>query len=698
MPIKYLPYFPNTIKGQAVLDNFTRTRRVLTYEGDDAVERRIGRGLPLYEADVLEVVDSGELITDSEEPEAGSSDNSPLSAIHSPLNNILVRGDCLSACAYLKDKGIAVDLVYIDPPFASGADYAKKVYLRRNPRQAEAIAAAETELELDELRAFEEKMYGDIWNKEDYLNWMFENLTAIKAVMSDTASIYVHLNYAIGHYVKILMDEVFGEENFENEIIWCYSERGISKTNWNRKHDAIYFYTRTNDAHVFNFDSVRDEYSEESKKKFKYWDEETQDHYQIRGKNIQGSPVQSADGLLPKDEVTYAGLTYRQYMGSGMLPKDWWEIPLVNKAANERTDYATQKPEALLERIIKASSNENMIVADFFGGSGVTASVAHKLKRRFIHVDVGVNSVQTARDRLKNAGASFQVLDIKDGVSLFRNPVQTMDKLKSLITGLKNEDALDKLWEGAIHDSKLGLTPVYLPNLLDHSTKVLDVPLMNRILVEAMPDLPDAVKQAIVYYVDIDDEAALRKFIEEQNATGIEVVLRDLKTLLAEVVLNDAVEYEMRANGQGFELEITRFASDRLQMKIDDYNHKRKANKTKGGKQKKLDEITVEASEDDNGETLTPPAKFKPLEISDDGLELIELVSLDCTNAEGAWTSDREIKINKRGFVSLDGNRTKEFWNARIVCETKPLRLKIRNIGGDESIFRLNDADDTGAK
>ena len=134
---------------------------------------------------------------------------------------------------------------------------------------------------------------------------------------------------------------------------------------------------------------------------------------------------------------------------------------------------------------------------------------------------MGINSLQTTRDKLKEEGASFAKLDVKDGVSLFRNPVQTMDKLKELIPGLKNEDGLDRFWEGAIHDSRLGLIPVYAPNLLDHSTKVLDVPMMNRIINEAIPNLADEVKRVIVYYIDIDDEKALDKFIKEQNATDI---------------------------------------------------------------------------------------------------------------------------------------------------------------------------------
>ena len=203
MPIKYIPYTPNTVEGQALLDNFSRTRRVLRYRDNDEVYERVLRGMPLYELERVEKV--------------GASTGSTTEA---STDNLIIRGECVSACAYLKEQNIKVDLVYIDPPFASGADYAKKVYIRRDPKLAEKIKTAEQEMEIEELRAFEEKMYGDIWKKEDYLNWMYENLQAIKSIMSETASIYVHLDYHISHYVKILMDEVFGESNFLNEVIW----------------------------------------------------------------------------------------------------------------------------------------------------------------------------------------------------------------------------------------------------------------------------------------------------------------------------------------------------------------------------------------------------------------------------------------------------------------------------------------------
>lgn len=217
MAIKYVPYFPTTVSGQAVLDNFQRTQRILRYRESDKVTERIVRGMPLYE------------VTETER--VGDADS----------DNMIIHGECVSACAYLKDKGITVDLVYIDPPFASGADYAKKVYVRRNPLVAKAIKQAEQELDDDELKAFEEKMYGDIWDKEKYLNWMYENLMAIRSVMSENASIYVHLDYHIGHYVKILLDEIFGEDCLVNEIIWCYNGPGSpGMKQYNRKHDTIF--------------------------------------------------------------------------------------------------------------------------------------------------------------------------------------------------------------------------------------------------------------------------------------------------------------------------------------------------------------------------------------------------------------------------------------------------------------------------
>ena len=620
MAIKYISYDPNVLEGQAILDNFVRTQRILRYRDNDKVFERIKRGMPLYEVESQEVV--------------GKNSN----------HNLVLRGECLSACAYLKDKGVKVDLVYIDPPFASGADYAKKVYIRRNPKVAEAIKQAETEIDSEELRNFEEKMYGDVWDKERYLNWMYENLVAIKSVMSDTASIYVHLDWHIGHYVKILMDEIFGEDKFINEIVWCYTGPTNQKNNFPRKHDLIFLYDKS-EQYVFNSDSVRIGFKKSTK---------TGGKTSLAGKQN--------DSVLEELDK------------KGKIVEDWWiDIADLGKVHTQDVGYATQKPEALLERIIKASSNEGMLVADFFGGSGVTAAVANRLGRKFIHCDIGINSIETTRDRLHKAGAEFEVMEIKDGVSLYRNPVQTMDKLKSLIPGLRNEDALDKFWEGSIYDTKDGMLPVYLPNLMDSSTRLLDTVLMNRILKEAMPDLPDGTKRVVVYYIDIIDRKEIEQFIKEQNNTLIEVELRDLKNVLDDVVVEDDADFDLQQiqpEGNVFkvwQVRINRFFSDRVNSKIKDFNSKGQLQSEKSKK------------------------PFNPITLSEDGLETIEFLSLDCTSADTSspWHSDSEVLIDRLGYVRKNGKDTKELWNGTIESEKKPLRLKIRNICGDETIYQL---------
>lgn len=624
MAIKYVPYFPNTLEGQAVLDNFVRTKRILRYRDNDHVMERVQRGMPFYEMELKEQIGQNS-------------------------NNLVIRGECLSTCAYLKDKGVQVDLVYIDPPFASGADYAKKVYIRRNPKVAAAIKQAETELNIEELKAFEEKMYGDVWDKERYLNWMYENLMAIKSIMSDEASIYVHLDWHIGHYVKILLDEIFGESNFINEIVWHYYNKMQGNVNrFASNHDVIFLYRKSDDYLFQPIKEKRDKFTKQIKR---VWDKETQKL--VNAKDENGKVI-----YIDSDEITI---------------DDVWRMSMLQPADKEEpVGYATQKPEALIERIVSASSKENMLVADFFGGSGTTARVANRLNRRFIHTDIGINSIQVTRDKLIEQGAQFEVLEVKDGVSLYRNPVQTMDKLKSLIKGLRNEDALDKFWEGSIVDTQHGMMPVYLPNLMDSSTRLLDKSLMNRIIREALPDLPDDTKRVIVYYIDITDRDEIEQFIKEQNnQTTIEIELRDLKQVLDEVVVEDEAEWELTETQdnlfKGWTLELKSFHSDRVLRKIEEVNMK--------GQQ----------------QSIAKGKAFKPIEISDEGLETIEWISLDSSTADkqAPWHSDAEVKIGRLGYVILNGKKTQDFWDATIKCDQKPLRMKIRNICGDETVFVL---------
>ncbi|SCX26985.1 adenine-specific DNA-methyltransferase [Ruminococcaceae bacterium P7] len=626
MPIKYVPFVPEPIEGQAVL-NFNR---VLKYKGVDDTSMTLQRGMPLYEVEKLESV----------------GDNTE--------NNMVFRGECITTCAYLKEHNIQVDLVYIDPPFASGADYAKKIYLRRNPKVAEAIAQAEQEIDSEELRAFEEKMYGDVWNKEKYLNWMYENLLAIKSIMSETASIYVHLDWHIVHYMKVLMDEIFGEDNFRNDIIWHYSGWNKKlKVSFEKRHDTILYYCQDDEGTSFN-------------SFFEQW--ESEEEYIKKRKQ---KPLTDENGRRYVLSDAGNGKRVKRYLDEaikdGVVVDDVWDIDKINNSAKESLDYSTQKPEVLLERIIKASSNENMVVADFFGGSGVTAAVASKLNRRFITCDIGLNSIQTMRDRLSADGASFDVYEIKDGVQLYRNPVQTMDKIKSLIPGLKNEDALDSFWEGTITDTKNGTIPVYIPNLMDSTSKLLDKVTMQRIIHEAIPDLPPNTKKVIVYYVDITSEEEIKQFIDEDDSTIVEIELRDLKTILDDVVIEDYAEFSVAETSDDlinkYVVTINRFMSDRVTAKILEYNNKCSLNDKK--------------------------KTFKPIQISNEGLEMIEYLSLDCESNEGEWHSSSEIKIDKNSFVILNGEKTKSFWDGSIKSEKKPLRLKIRNICGDETVWSI---------
>ena len=673
MPIKYIPFIPEPVEGQAVLANFNR---ILKYKGAADTKMVLQRGMPYYELEKQETV-------------GGNADG-----------NMVIRGECVSACAYLKEQGIQVDLVYIDPPFASGADYAKKVYLRRNPKVAEAIALAEQELDIDELKAFEEDMYGDVWDKEKYLNWMYENLMAIKSVMSETASIYVHLDYHIGHYVKILLDEIFGEDSFINEIVW--KRRGGALNNYKafgQLTDTIFLYANSAD-YCFNTLRTKDspEAQEYIKERFIYDDGDGRLYSRDPVTNPSSIPTPSLiyeyKGYKPPVKGwAFSYETMQQWDKDGKLyfPKDtkqrirrktfldeyegqpvqnlWTDIYVINSQAKESVDYVTQKPEALLDRIIKTSSNEGMLVADFFGGSGVTAAVAAKLGRRFITSDIGLNAIQTMRDRLVADGVEFDILEIKDGVSLYRNPVQTMDKIKSLIPGLKNEDSLDSFWEGAISDSKLGTIPVYVPNLMDSTSKLLDTVMMNRIIHQAIPDLPSGVKKVIVYYIDITSEEEINKFIKDDDTIVVEIELRDLKTVLDDVVAEDYAEFHTEEVNDdlfgGWKVTIDRFASDRVLGKIAKFNNK-------------------------NRMAATAKKPFVEITVSDDGLETIEYLSLDCTSADGEWHSDAEIKIDgKTSFVIRNGQKTKEYWDGTITSDKKPLRLKIRNICGDETVWGL---------
>lgn len=286
----------------------------------------------------------------------------------------LLIGDKSSNLEALRGK---VDLIYIDPPFDSKADYRTKITLPGNE-----ITQKPT--------TFEQFGYSDLWQKGtvSYLEYMYPRLLLMRELLSDKGSIYVHIDWHVGHYIKILLDDIFGKENFRNEIVWKYTGSLQPKFDFARKHDIIFRYSKNNSV-IFNPQFV--DYSEKTIARFDNIDENG------------------------RYKLTYRdGKVYKTYMKEGKPIEDVWieqinndvlDIPIVMKNAKENVDYTTQKPEKLLERIIKASSNEGDLVCDFFGGSGTTAAVAERLGRRWITTDIGKPSNLVMRKRFIDMNA-----------------------------------------------------------------------------------------------------------------------------------------------------------------------------------------------------------------------------------------------------------------------------------------------------
>ena len=309
----------------------------------------------------------------------------------------LLAGDADSGLPSLRGK---VDLIYIDPPFDSKADY-------RTP-----ITLPGTKFE-QRPTVIEQFAYTDTWKEGtiSYLKMMYPRLVLMRELLSERGSIYVHIDWHICGYIKVLLDDIFGKENFSNEIIWCYTGPTNQKRNFPRKHDNILYYHKSNDW-VFNADDVR-----------------------VAFKKSNKTGGKSSFAGRKSDEIL------EQIDERGKIVEDWWyDIADLGKVHREDVGYATQKPEALLKRIIKASSNKGDLVCDFFGGSGTTAAVAEKLGRRWITGDIGKPASLIMRKRLIDQDANpFLYQSIGDyQKEAFRNNklVKRIGDLSQIVLGL----------------------------------------------------------------------------------------------------------------------------------------------------------------------------------------------------------------------------------------------------------------------
>jgi DNA modification methylase len=294
--------------------------------------------------------------------------------------NLLFHGDNKEVLATLLELGFRgkIDLIYIDPPFKSGADYVRRVELRGLKNLGR--------IDEDSASVLQQTMYFDIWNNDNYLQFMYERLMLLKELLSETGSIYVHLDWHVGHYLKIIMDEVFGEDNFINEIIWFFKGTTNSPRQYADKHDTILFYAKNkNSNYTFNADDIRLPFEDlsaykqdEEEKWYKQWTKEKRYYPPQRIVNGKWELLGKYRYDVIDDVPSMATAHGEEYLG-----------------------FATQKKEGLLEIFIKASSNPGDLVLDCFIGSGTTAAVAQKLGRRWIGCDINKGAVQLTSSRLQ---------------------------------------------------------------------------------------------------------------------------------------------------------------------------------------------------------------------------------------------------------------------------------------------------------
>lgn len=336
--------------------------------------------------------------------------------------NKIFWGDNLQVMSHLlKEFRGKIDLIYIDPPFDSKADYKKKIKVKNKSV-------------FNDSNSFEEKQYTDMWCNDEYLQFMFERLTIIKELLSEKGSIYLHCDYRKSHQLRMILEEVFGVNNLQNEIIWCYRGMAVSTNHFVRRHDTILFATKSSD-YTFNWEKIAEPLEQSTIDKYRNIDENGR-RFRLHGRNITGSPIQNCTDIDPVWLEKSPDLCRIDYLDDkvGSKPRDWFVMDYLNVMSAERENYPTQKPEELLKKIILASSNEGDIVFDCFMGSGTTQAVAMKLGRRFIGADINLGAIQTTTKRLITAAkdlddtkyTGFEVYNVNN-YDFFRNPVEARE-------------------------------------------------------------------------------------------------------------------------------------------------------------------------------------------------------------------------------------------------------------------------------
>lgn len=364
--------------------------------------------------------------------------------------NKIFWGDNLQVMSHmLKEYRGKIDLIYIDPPFDSKADYKKTIKLKDKKIY-------------NDNNSFEEKQYTDIWTNDEYLQFMYERLIILKELLSDKGSIYVHCDWRKTHHLRMIMDEIFGSNNFKNEIIYGYRIQGVGKGCYAKKHDTLLFYSKGED-YIFN--TEKEDVIYESQFIDTLCEEPDMTKITDKEKENIINCIKCNKPLNSK----YKKLLFNRYY-SNVYVRDVWDCdytkPIIS-GAKEYLNYPTQKSEGLLRRIISVSTNPGDIVFDCFMGSGTTQAVAMKLGRKFIGADINLGAIQTTTKRLLNIAnelkgddskyTGFEVYNVNN-YDFFRNPVEAKDLLIDAL-GIQKFDG-SNVYDGELDGRMIKIMPV----------------------------------------------------------------------------------------------------------------------------------------------------------------------------------------------------------------------------------------------
>lgn len=376
--------------------------------------------------------------------------------------NKIFWGDNLQVMSHLlKEYRGQIDLVYIDPPFDSKADYKKKIDVK-------GVGKAESD-----SSTFEEKQYGDIWTNDEYLQFMYERLMLLKELLSEKGSIFLHCDWRKSHFLRCILDEIFGSDCFCACISWrAMTSSGYKgKSSLGRSHADILYYTKKKGGGIYN-----PYFLPLSENMLKRYTHEDPDGRKFKDSNLGNVTAETVERLRKEGKlyVTANGTPrIKHYLdeADGIYADDvWTDINTTNSQANIQTGYPTQKPEELLKRIISIASNPDDIVFDCFMGSGTTQAVAMKLGRRFIGADINLGAIQTTTKRLVGVAnelnsqmqeetkyTGFEVYNVNN-YDFFRNPVEARDLL---IQALEIQPfPQSNVWDGELDGRMVKIMPV----------------------------------------------------------------------------------------------------------------------------------------------------------------------------------------------------------------------------------------------